>query len=197
MYGHHRHIKCVVIHIYLYSGIPYCHIWLYTWLCITVRGYTYIFTLKASLYTVLRTPTLALHQIWLYMLLYYAMPGYTLNAWLYTFLCTPAFHFAIYGYIRGYASWCVAIRIFFTLKASVYTVLRTPALTLHHVVTHMVIPLHVWLYIKHMVIHIYLYSNIPLYHMRLYTWLCIMVYSYTRNFANVTTSYTRMSSFHT
>jgi len=134
---------------------------------------------------------------WLYMLLYHAMPGYALNAWLYTFICTPAFHFAIYGYTRGYASWCVAIRIFFTLKASVYTVLRTPALTLHHVVTHMVIPLHVWLYIKHMVIHIYLYSNIPLYHMRLYTWLCIMVYSYTRNFANVTTSYTRMSSFHT
>jgi len=35
-----------------------------------------------------------------------------------------------------------------------YTVLRTPALTLHHVVTRMV---HVWLYIKHMVIHIYLF----------------------------------------
>jgi len=39
----------------------------------------------------------------------------------------------------------------------------------------MVIPLHVWLYIKRMVIHIYLYSNIPLYHMRLYMWLCVMV----------------------
>jgi len=117
------YIKCVVIHIYRYSGIPLCH----RRLCITVRGYTYIFTLKAS----------------------------------------------------------------------IYTVLRTPALALHHVVTRMVIPLHVWLYIKHMVIHIYLYSNIPLYHMQLYTWLCIMVYSYTRNFAYITTSYTRMSSFHT
>ena len=58
---------------------------------------------------------------------------------------------------------------------------RTPALTLHHMVTRMVIPLHVWLYIKHMVIHIYLYSNIPLYRMR----LCITVYSYTRNFAYI------------
>ena len=78
--------------------------------------------------------------------------------------------------MRGYT--CI-----FTLKASIYTVLRTPALTLHHVVTRMVIPLHVWSYIKHMVIHIYLYSNIPLYRMRLYTWLCITIYSYTRNFA--------------
>jgi len=55
---------------------------------------------------------------------------------------------------------------FFALKASVYTVFRTPALTLHHVVTRMI----AWLYIKLMVMHIYLYSNIPLYHMRLYTW---------------------------
>ena len=70
----------------------------------------------------------------------------------------------------------------FTLKASV---VRTISLTLHHVVTRMVIPLHVWLYIKHIVIHIYLYSNIPLYRMRLYTWLCITVYSYTRNFVYI------------
>ena len=52
--SHHAwlYIKCVVIHIYLYSGIPFCHIWLYTWLCITVRGYTYIFTLahRARIY---------------------------------------------------------------------------------------------------------------------------------------------------
>jgi len=142
--SHHAwlYIKCVVIRIYLYSGIPLSHIWLYTSLCITVRGYTYSFTLKASLYTVLRTPTLALHQIWLYVLLYHTMRGYTLNSWLYTFICTPAFHSAIYGYIRGYASRCMVIRIFFTLKASVYTVLHTPALTLHHVVTRIIIPLH-------------------------------------------------------
>ena len=104
-------------HLSVYSGISLCHRRLYTWLCVTVCGYTCIFTLKVS----------------------------------------------------------------------IYTVLRTPALTLHHVVTHMVIPLHVWLYIKHIVIHIYLYSNIPLYRMRLYTWLCITVYSYTRNFAYIYT----------
>jgi len=126
---HHAwlYIQCVVIHIYLYSGISLCHIRLCTCLCITVRGYTYIFTLKAS----------------------------------------------------------------------VCAVLRTPALTLHHVVTRMVIPLHAWLYIKLMVMHIYLYTGIPLYYMRLYTWLCIMVYGYTCNFAYVTTSYTRMSSLRT
>ena len=66
----------------------------------------------------------------------------------------------------------------------------TTSLTLHHVVTRMVIPLHVWLYIKHMIIHIYLYSDIPLYLMRLYTWLCIMVYSYTRNFTYIHVIYT-------
>jgi len=104
--------------------------------------------------------------MWLYAWLFHTMRGYTLNAWLYAFICTLAFHFPIYGYIRGYASRCVVIRIFFALKASVYTVFRTPALTLHHVVTRMI----AWLYIKLMVMHIYLYSNIPLYHMRLYTW---------------------------
>ena len=69
--------------------------------------------------------------------------------------------------------------VYFYIKGAV---LRTAALTLHHVVTRMVIPLHVWLYIK----HIYLYSNIPLYRMRLY----ITVYSYTRNFAYIHVIYT-------
>ena len=172
-------IKCMVIHIYLYSGIPLCHIWLYTWLCITVCGYTYIFTLKVLLCTVLRTPTLALHQIWLYVLLYHTMRGYTLNSWLYTFICTPAFHSAIYV-IMHHGAW---LYVYFYIKG--VDIHRSPALTLRHVVTRMVIQLHVWLYIKHMVIHIYLYSNIPLYHMRLYTWLCITVYSYTRNFTYI------------
>jgi len=54
-----------------------------------------------------------------------------------------------------------------------------------YVVLHVVTSHHVWLYIKHMVIHIYLYSNIPLYRMRLYTWLCITIYSYTRNFVHI------------
>jgi len=114
------------------------------------------------------------------------------HAWLY--IKCVVIHMYLYSsislcHIRLYTWLFITVRRYtyiFTLKASVYTVLRTPALTLHHVVTRMVIPLHVWLSIKHMVIHIYLYSNIPLYHMRLYTWLCIMAYSYTRNFAYVT-----------
>ena len=95
-----------------------------------------------------------------YAWLYHTMRGYTLNAWLYTFICTLAFHFAIYGYIHGYAPRCVVIRIFFTLKASVYTVLRTPTLTLHQI----------WLYVL-------------LYHfMRGYTlnaWLYTFIYTLT------------------
>ena len=74
--------------------------------------------------------------------------------------------------------------VYFYIKGD--DIYRTPALTLHHMVTRMVIPLHVWLYIKHKVIHIYLYSNIPLYHMR----LCITVYSYTRNFTYIHVIYT-------
>ena len=54
-------------------------------------------------------------------------------------------HRRLYMYITVCGYTCI-----FTLKASV---LRTPALTLHRVV----IPLHVWLYIKHIVIHIYLF----------------------------------------
>ena len=111
----------------------------------------------------------------------HAMCGYTL---IHIYLYTPTFHSAIYV-IMHHGAW---LYVYFYIKGAV---LRTAALTLHHVVTRMVIPLHVWLYIKHMVIHIYLYSDIPLYRMRLYTWLCITVYSYTRNFAYMAYVYTR------
>jgi len=121
------YIKYVVIHIYLYSGISLCYIRLYTWLCVTVCGCTYIFTLKASV---------GIHR------------------------------FPYSG-----------------TRSSPY------------VVTRMVIRLHVWLYIKRMVIHIYLYSDISLCHMRLYMWLYITVCGYTYNFAYVTTSYACILSF--
>ena len=67
-----------------HSTLPYMAIYV---VMHPVRGSMYIFTLNASLYTVLRSPTLALHQIWLYVLLYHTMRGYTLNVWLYTLRC--------------------------------------------------------------------------------------------------------------
>ena len=81
------------------------------------------------------------HHVWLY-----------INTHLSVYSGISLCYRRLYMYItvRGYT--CI-----FTLKATIYTVLHTPALTLHHMVTRMVIPLHVWLYIKHMVIHIYLF----------------------------------------
>ena len=111
----------------------------------------------------------ASHHVWLYI-------KYVV---IHIYLYTPAFHSTIYV-IMHHGAW---LYVYFYIKG--VDIHRSPALTLRHVVTRMVIQLHVWLYIKHMVIHIYLYSNIPLYRMRLYTWLCITVYSYTRNFAYI------------
>ena len=123
------------------------------------------------------------HGAWLYV--YFYIKGVAIHRSPYSDTRTSLIRVVIPHHAWLYIK-CVVIHIYLYSSISLYTVLRTPALTLHHVVTRMVIPLHVWLSIKHMVIHIYLYSNIPLYHMRLYTWLCIMAYSYTRNFAYVT-----------
>ena len=67
-----------------HSNLPYMVIYV---VIHHASGYKYIFTLQAWLYTVLRTLTLALHQMWLYAWLRYTTRGYTLNAWLYTFIC--------------------------------------------------------------------------------------------------------------
>ena len=123
------------------------------------------------------------------------MRRYTLNAWLYTFICTPAFPSTIYDYIRGYASRyvLVVIHIFFYIKGvgihrSPYSGTRISP----HMVTRVVIPLHVWLYIKCAVTHIYLYSSIPLYRICLYTWLYIM-YVVIRIFLHYRRGYTPFS----
>jgi len=80
---------CGYTHLSVYSGISLCHRQLYTWLCVTVRGYTCIFTLKASIYTVLQHSHFTM---WLHTWLYHFMCGYTLNTWLYTFIYTLTFH---------------------------------------------------------------------------------------------------------
>ena len=109
----------------------------------------------------------------------HAMCGYTL---IHIYLYTPTFHSAIYV-IMHHGAW---LYVYFYIKGAV---LRTAALTLHHVVTRMVIPLHVWLYIKHMVIYTLTFHCIACGYTSRYTVIPVI--------SRIYTSYTRMSSFHT
>ena len=85
------------------------------------------FTLKASLYTVFNTPTLALHHT---MLLYHTMRGYTLMrgyTHLYVLRHSTLPYMVVYvaiHHVRAYT-------YIFTLQAWLYTVLRTPTIALH------------------------------------------------------------------
>ena len=102
--SHHvwLYIKCVVIHIYLYTPAFHSaidgYIRDYASRCVVIRVF---FTLKASIYTVLQHSHFT---IWLHAWLYHFMCGYTLNTWLYTFIYTLTFHCTTCGYTRGYAS---------------------------------------------------------------------------------------------
>ena len=117
---------------------------------------------RSSPYVVLHVVTS--HHVWLY------IKCVVIHIYLYT----TAFHSVIDGYmIMLHGVW---LYVYFYIKGG------TTSLTLHRVV----IPLHVWLYIKHIVIHIYLFH---------YT-AC----GYTRGYASrytVISVYTRMSSIHT
>ena len=77
------------------------------------------------------------HHVWLY------IKCVVIHIYLYT----PAFHSTIYVIMHN-GAW---LYVYFYIKS--VDIHRTPALTLHHMVTRMVIPLHVWLYIKHTFIY--------------------------------------------
>jgi len=106
----------------VYSGISLCYRRLYTCLCITVRGYTCIFTLKATIYTVLQHSHFT---IWLHAWLYHFMCGYTLNTWLYTFIYTLTFHCTACGYASRYTVIPVISRIY-TYIHVIYTYVIVP-----------------------------------------------------------------------
>jgi len=112
-------------HLSVYSGISLCHRRLYTWLCITVRGYTCIFTLKASIYTVLRTPALTLHHVVTRMVI-------PLHVWLYIkhmVIYILTFHCTACGYTRGYASRYTVIPVIsriYTYIHAIYTYVIVP-----------------------------------------------------------------------
>jgi len=103
------YIKCVVIHIYLYT--PAFH----SAICITVCGYTCIFTLK---YTVLHTPALTLHHVVTRMV----------HVWLYIKHVALTFHCTACGYTCGYASRYTVIPV----MSRIYTYVIVPYIFQHH-----------------------------------------------------------------
>ena len=121
--SHHvwLYIKCVVI-LYTPAFHSTMHRRLYTWLCVTVRGYTCIFTLKAVLQH-------SHFTMWLHAWLYHFMCGYTLNTWLYTFIYTLTFHCTACGYTRGYASRYTVIPVI----SRIYTYI-------HVIYTYVIVP---------------------------------------------------------
>ena len=92
----HSTLPYIVIYVVMHHGA-----WLY-----------YIFTLRTSLYTILCITTLVYHHMRLFTWLYHIMRGYALNAWLYTFICTLAFHCT---------TWCVVIPIIRVCNHIIYT----------------------------------------------------------------------------